>query len=195
MPRQENQMNAEVLLSIAVGIGLASACGFRVFVPLLVVSIASLSGHLILSPGFEWLGSFASLFAFGAATIFEIAGYYIPWFDHLLDIIATPAAVVAGTIVMASAVFGMSPLLHWSLAIIAGGGLAGLIQVFTGLTRLTSSATTGGLGNPLVSTVEAGGSITLSILAIVLPFVAAAIVLFVVTFAVRFLYKKIIQPT
>ncbi len=188
-------MNAEVGLSIAVGIALASACGFRVFVPLLVMSIASLSGHLTLSPGFEWIGSLPSLLAFGAATIFEIAGYYIPWFDHLLDIIATPAAIIAGTIVMASAVLRMDPLLHWSLAIIAGGGLAGLIQTFTGVTRLASTATTGGIGNPVVSSAEAGSSIVLSVLAIVLPFVAAAIVLVVLIFVVRFLYKKSIQPT
>ncbi|MEK7250734.1 MAG: DUF4126 domain-containing protein [Bacteroidota bacterium] len=133
----------------------------------------------MLSSGFEWIGSLPALIAFGVATALEIAGYYVPWVDHSLDVITAPAAVVAGIIAMASSVVGMSPFLQWTLAIIAGGGVAGLIQTFTGVTRLTSTATTGGIGNPVVSTAEAGGSVTLSILASVLPLVAAAIVLVV----------------
>jgi hypothetical protein len=187
-------MNTETVLSVLVGVALAAACGFRVFVPMLVMSIASYTGHLSLSSGFEWIGSLPALIAFGVATAFEIAGYYVPWVDHILDVITAPAAAVASIIAMASSVVGMSPFLQWTLAIIAGGGVAGLIQTFTGVTRLTSTATTGGIGNPVVSTAEAGGSVTLSILAIVLPLVAAAIVLVVLLFAVRILYKKFFQP-
>src|SRR5947209_5055832 len=96
------------LLSICLGIGLSAACGFRVFVPLLVMSIASLSGHLSLAPGFAWIGTYPALLTFAVATILEIAGYYIPWLDHALDILASPAAIVAGTVATASVVTGMS---------------------------------------------------------------------------------------
>ena len=185
----------QAILSIFVGVALAAACGFRVFVPMLVMSVASHSGHFTLSSGFEWIGSLPALLAFGAATIVEIAGYYIPLIDHLLDVIAAPAAVVAGAVVMASSMVGLSPFLHWTLAIIAGGGVAGLMHAFTGVTRLASTTTTGGIGNPVVSTAEAGTSVTLSVLAIVLPLVAAAIVFLVVLFAARLLYKKFFQPT
>src|ERR1043165_470437 len=99
----------DTALSICVGVGLSAACGFRVFVPLLIMSIASISGHLHLAQGFAWIGSYPALIAFGVATVLEIAGYYIPWLDHLLDTMATPAAIVAGTIVTASFVTGMSP--------------------------------------------------------------------------------------
>lgn len=166
-------MNTETLLSVLVGVGLSAACGFRVFVPMLVISIASLSGHLSLSSGFEWMRTYPALLAFAVATVVEIAGYYIPWVDHLLDIVASPAAVVAGMLAMASTVTGMSPFLRWSLAIIAGGGLAATVQTLTGLARVTSTATTGGLGNPIVSTAEAGGSLALSVLAIAIPVAAA----------------------
>jgi len=144
----------ETLLSICVGIGLSAACGFRVFVPLLVMSIAALSGHLTLAHGFEWIGSYPALVAFAVATCLEIAGYYIPWVDHLLDTVATPAAIIAGTLVSASLVADVSPLLRWALAIIAGGGAAGMVQATTVLTRGASSAGTAGLGNPLVATAE-----------------------------------------
>jgi hypothetical protein len=185
----------ETFLSILVGIALAAACGFRVFVPLLAMSIASQTGHLALSPGFEWIGTMPALIGFGAATVLEIAGYYIPWVDHMLDVIATPAAVVAGAVAMASSMVGLSPFLHWTLALIAGGGVAGLIQTFTGVTRLASTATTGGLGNPVVSSAEVGGSITLSVLAILVPVLAAILVLVVLVFASRKLYRKLVHTT
>jgi hypothetical protein len=167
----------ETLLSVLVGVGLSAACGFRVFVPLLAISIASLSGHLTLSSGFEWMGTYPALVSFAIATVLEIAGYYIPWIDHCLDIVASPAAVIAGMIAMASSVAGLSPFLRWSLAIIAGGGIAATIQVITGLTRLTSSSATAGLMNPLVSTAEAAGATAFSAMALIIPVICMAILL------------------
>ncbi|HSC34694.1 MAG TPA: DUF4126 domain-containing protein [Thermodesulfobacteriota bacterium] len=163
----------DTLLSVFVGVGLSAACGFRVFVPLLVMSVASLTGQMSLSSEFEWIATYPALAAFAIATIFEIAAYYIPWVDNLLDTVAIPAATVAGTIVMASAVSEMSPFLKWGLAVIVGGGVAGTVQGLTTITRITSTATTGGLGNPVVSTFEAGGSLLMSILAIAVPVLAA----------------------
>jgi hypothetical protein len=168
----------ETMLSICMGIGLSAACGFRVFVPLLVMSIASLSGHLTLGHGFEWVGTYPALVAFSVATGLEIAGYYIPWVDHLLDTMATPAAVVAGTVITASMVSDMSPFLKWGLAIIAGGGAAGLVQGATVLARGASTATTGGLGNPLFATIELGGAVGTSLLTLIAP--VAIVALFVV---------------
>jgi hypothetical protein len=182
-------MNTEILLSVLVGVGLSAACGFRIFVPPLVMSLAALSGHLTLVPGFEWIGTYPALLAFAMATVLEIAGFYIPWVDHLLDLIASPAAVVAGIMVMASTVTGMSPFFRWTLAIIAGGGIAGTVQAVTGLARMASTATTAGIGNPVVATVEAGSSIALSVMAIVIPLVgivALALILVIVCWHGRF---------
>jgi uncharacterized protein DUF4126 len=178
----------ETMLSIFLGVGLSAACGFRIFIPLLIMSIASLSGSLTLSPEFEWIATYPALAVFAIATISEIAAYYIPWLDNLLDTIAVPAATVAGTIVMASAVTEMAPLLKWALAVIVGGGIAGTIQGFTSITRIASTVTTGGLGNPLVSTAEAGSSVVMSILAIAMPVVAAVAVIVLIFFSVRKIY-------
>ena len=181
----------ETMLSIFLGVGLAAACGFRIFIPLLVMSIASLSGSLTLSPEFGWIGTYPALAAFSIATIFEIAAYYIPWLDNLLDAIAIPAATVAGTIVMASAVTEMSPLLKWALAVIVGGGVAGTVQGFTSITRIASTVSTGGLGNPVVSTAEAGSSILMSILAIALPIVSVIAVVVLLIFSFWKIYSWI----
>src|SRR6266567_1902562 len=159
----------ETLLSICVGIGLSAACGFRVFVPLLVMSIAALSGHLTLAHGFEWIGSYPALVAFAVATCLEIAGYYIPWVDHLLDTVATPAAIIAGTLMTASLVTDLSPFLKWTLAVIAGGGVAGMVQGTTVATRGVSSIGTGGLGNPLIATMDLAASTITAIVAVLAP--------------------------
>jgi hypothetical protein len=185
----------ETLLGIAVGIGLSAACGFRVFIPLLVMNLASLSGLLHLSPGFAWIGSYYATVAFSTATIAEVLGYYIPWLDHVLDLVATPAAVTAGTIATAaSMVTDVSPFLKWTRALIAGGGIAGIVQGTTVALRATSSASTAGIGNPLFSTLELGGSIITALLAILVPILCLALIaifcIFVIRKAGRFILKR-----
>jgi len=180
----------EQVLSICVGIGLSAACGFRVFLPLLVMSIASLSGHLSLAHGFEWIGTYPALVSFSVATCVEIAGYYVPWLDHLLDTLASPAAIVAGTIITASAVTDMSPFLKWTLAVIAGGGAAGIVQSATVLTRGASTVATAGLANPVVATVELAGATITSIMALVAPILVVLLLLVVVFFVGRKVLRK-----
>lgn len=166
----------DTLLGLMAGIGLSAASGFRVFVPLLVMGIAANNGQLTLAPGFEWIGNPMAIFIFGAATVFEVLGYFIPWFDNLLDTVATPAAVVAGTIITGSFLTGLDPSLQWTLALIAGGGSAGVVQGLTTMTRATSTATTGGLGNPAVSTAEVIGASVLAGIAVFWPYIAVALV-------------------
>lgn len=172
----------DTLLSICIGIGLSAACGFRVFVPPLVMSIASIYGHLNLSPNFEWMGTYPALVVFAIATCIEIAAYYIPFVDHLLDMVAAPLAIAAGTVVTASLIPDADPMLQWTVALIAGGGSAGTIQAFSGIARLASTVMTGGLGNSLIATIESGGSIILSGLAIAVPVAAVLLVAVLLVF-------------
>src|SRR5437870_2635192 len=184
----------DTILSICLGIGLSAACGFRVFVPLLCLSVAALSGHVQLANGFAWIGSYPALIAFAVATGLEIAAYYIPYVDNLMDALAIPAATVAGILLTASTVTGMDPMLKWTLAIIAGGGVAATTQVATTKLRALSTATTGGLANPVVSTAEAGSSTGLSIIALVWPilgFILVVLVLIASTFLIAYVGKKV----
>jgi hypothetical protein len=170
----------EVLLSVCLGIGLSAACGFRIFVPFLIMSVASRADHLSLNGSFEWISSDAALITFGVASALEIGAYFVPWLDNLLDSMATPTAVVAGVLASAATIEGTSPLVGWTLAVVGGGSAAGLIQGGTTLLRGASSLMTGGFGNPIVSSAEAGGAVTLASLAILLPIIAALIALTVV---------------
>ena len=159
----------ELILSVIVGVGLSAACGFRVFIPPLVMCIAAKAGHVSFGADFVWMETNVALVAFSIAAILEIGAYYIPWLDNALDTIAAPAAVVAGTMTTAAMLGDISPWMKWSLAAIAGGGTAGVVQVTTTVARGASSVLTGGLGNWVVSTGEGIGAVITAILAIVVP--------------------------
>lgn len=187
-------MNLETLLSICVGIGLSAAVGLRVFIPFLIVSIFAYAGDLQLSTNFTWIGTLPALIAFSVATVVEILAYYIPWLDNFLDTIEHPLSIFAGIILAGAVVTDFSPLIKWALALIAGGGVAGVINAATGLIRLKSSAVTGGVGNPIVSTSEAAGSTALSFIAILIPVVAVFIVGLSVVYFTYMIKKKFFSP-
>jgi Domain of unknown function (DUF4126) len=181
-------MSAELpgmLFSIALGIGLAAATGFRVFLPLLIAAIAARSGLLPLSDGFAWLASTPALVTLGSAAVLETLAYYVPGVDHALDLLASPVTVAAGVVASASVMADVPPGVMWPVAIIAGGGIAGLTKGSAALVRAKTGLATGGLSNPVVSTVETVGATGLSILAIALPLVCLAAVIALAVWAAR----------
>lgn len=164
----------ENILAICLGIGLSACCGFRVFVPLLAANLASMTGLYHFGSGFEWMGTWTAFAVFATATVGEIAAYYIPVIDNVLDTIATPMAVAAGTLLTTSYLGGdMSPVLKWGTGLMVGGGAAGIVQAGTSLLRLGSTTTTGGLANPVVSTAENTASVVFSALTLWIPVVIA----------------------
>ena len=162
----------DLALSVALGVGLAAATGFRVFLPLLIVSGAAYTGHLSLGDSFAWLATPAALTMLSAAAVVEILAYCIPGVDNLLDALATPAALVAGTVVSAAVMTDLPPLVKWTAAVIAGGGAAGLTQAVTAILRAKSTAVTGGLGNPVIATAELAGALLVPLLALAAPLAA-----------------------
>lgn len=185
-----DQAILEPFLSVCLGLGLAAAAGFRVFVPPLVASLAARADWVELGGGFDWMASDAALAAFAVATGLEVLAYYVPWVDNLLDTVATPTAVVAGILVSGALFTDMHPLLRWSLAIFAGGTVATSVQALTVAARAASSLGTGGLGNPVVSTLETVGSAALSALAVLVPVLAALIATTLLAFAVRKVFLR-----
>lgn len=163
-------------LSIALGVGLAAATGLRLFLPMLVVSVAAYSGHLPLSDNFAWLATPAALVLLSVAALAEILAYYIPGLDNLLDTLATPAAFVAGTVIAAAVITDLPPMVKWAAAVIAGGGIAGLTQTTSAVLRAKSTVLTGTLGNPVIATAEFGGSLLISLMALVAPLLTLVVI-------------------
>ncbi|GGG48234.1 DUF4126 domain-containing protein [Hymenobacter glacieicola] len=165
----------DYLLAGALGLALAACSGFRVFVPLLAASLAYRTGYLTPSAGFAWLGTWPAVAVLGTATVAEILGYYLPVVDNVLDTITGPAAFLAGTILMTSALPDMPPVLRWGLGVLVGGGTAGIIQTGTSLLRAGSTVTTAGLGNPVLATVENLLALVGTALGLLLPLLVAAL--------------------
>lgn len=175
----------ETFVSVGIGLCLAAACGLRVFLPLAGLSIASATGQIHLAPSFAVLATPAASIALVTATLAEIAAYYVPWLDHALDTLATPAAVVAGILATGAVTGDLPPLIRWAIALIGGGGAAGLLQGATVLLRLKSTTLTGGIGNSVVATGEAIGSATLVLLALLIPIAGLIFVLFLLVASFR----------
>lgn len=180
----------ELILALCMGIGLSSACGYRIFMPPLIINIACHAGYMNLNPDFNWLTSEVAFFVLLIASGLEIGAYYVPWLDNLLDTISVPTSVIAGTILTASFITNTHPLLAWTLSAIVGGGASGLTSASTGLLRLGSTGMTGGLANPIISTVENFLSLILSILSIVLPIIMIVLIVLMPFFAIK-VFKKI----
>jgi hypothetical protein len=167
----------EIVLSVCLGIGLAAACGFRVFLPPLALGIAVRLGLPVTEVAPEWMGSWVAIAAFGGASLIEIVAYYVPWLDNALDTVASPLAVIAGILLTAGVTGELHPAAQWTLAIVAGGGAAAVTQTATVMTRALSSATTGGLANSLVSTLEVVAAVVFAFLALVIAPLAVALFL------------------
>ncbi|MGD9689655.1 MAG: DUF4126 domain-containing protein [Phycisphaerales bacterium] len=201
----------DALFSIVVGLGLAAACGMRVFLPLLAMSIATHTG--VLTPGgpMEWLGTWPALLTLSTATVVEVIAYYIPWVDNALDSIATPLAAVAGALA-ASAVM-LPPEAHlaltggaaealgpsgatgisgwqWAGSLLSGAAAAGSTQVLTVGTRALSTSTTGGLANPVVATAETAGAASLSIMFLITPLIGLVLLLTAGILGYRWFFRR-----
>ena len=180
-------------ISAFIGIGLAAATGFSVFLPMFAVSLASYMGWIPMNESFQWLSGLPTLITTGIATIVEILAYYIPFVDHLLDTMSIPLATVAGSVMFASQFAEIGTFPQWALALIAGGGTAAAISSGFAGTRAASTATTGGLGNSVVATTETAGAGLMSFLALAAPviaFVVAVLLLIAVFVFGRKLLRK-----
>ncbi|MDK7675325.1 DUF4126 domain-containing protein [Weeksella virosa] len=185
-------MMISTLLSLFLGVGLAAASGFRVFLPLFVLSVAAYLGadYLPLSEQWKWVGSIPAMITLGIAMIVEILAYYIPVVDNFLDTISVPLATLAGILVVAVNLGEMNELATWSLAIIAGGGTAAAISSSTATVRAISTTATAGAGNFLVNSGETASSAVLSLLAIFwAPFAFILTILVLIFFLV--VWRKI----
>ncbi len=186
-------MDNEILTAIALGVGLAASCGFRVFVPMLVASIAAHFGIFPVQEGFQWLASWPAMLCFGTATIFEILAYYIPFVDNVLDSITTPLAVGAGTLLLTSVLPIDNDMLKWLTGFIVGGGIAATVQGGSVLTRLASTNLTAGIGNSIVTTGEHAAAFGTSLLSLVAPFIVVTILILFIIFMLFIFRRKIFR--
>ena len=171
----------QILLSLSLGLGLAAACGFRVFIPPLMMGVGSRLDLYKLEGSFVWVDDTWAIAIFAVATLLEIGGYFIPWIDNLLDTVATPAAIIGGIFVTSASLEGeLDPSAQWTLSVIAGGSVSGVIQLGTVATRAISTGTTGGLANPIISLLEAVASVLCILISLFLVAIIPIVIIFLI---------------
>ena len=171
----------QIFLSLSLGLGLAAACGFRVFIPPLMMGVGSRLDLYDLEGSFVWVDDTWAIAIFAVATLLEIGGYFIPWIDNLLDTVATPAAIIGGIFVTSASLEGeLDPSAQWTLSVIAGGSVSGVIQLGTVATRAISTGTTGGLANPIISLLEAVASILCILISLFLVATIPIVIIFLI---------------
>ncbi len=175
----------EILISLCLGITLSAASGLRVFIPPLIMSLAALFGDLQLAPNLQWIGTYPTLMVLSTAVVVEVLAYYVPGVNNLLDLIEMPTAIAVGSVLTAATLGDLNPVLQWTLAILAGGSTAGIVEATTSVTRVAATTFTGGVGNPLLSTAEAVLSVLLTLLGLALPLLAAGAVLLMIFALIR----------
>ncbi|MDD2244056.1 MAG: DUF4126 domain-containing protein [Dysgonamonadaceae bacterium] len=184
------ELNVETISAIALGIGLSASTGFRVFIPLLVAGMAAHFGVLTLGDSFEWLGSIPALVCFGVAAIVEVLAYYVPFVDNLLDSIATPLSIVAGTLLMTSVFPSDNEWMKWIMGFVVGGGTAATVQSGTAIARLTSSQFTGGSANNIVSTTEGIASTGVAVMSLIAPVFIGILIIVLLIIILRYIFKS-----
>jgi len=181
------------ILAALMGLSLASASGFRVFLPPFLLSIAVRTDTLVnldlSDTSFAIFDSNAAVLVLGIACLAEFAAYYVPWLDIFL-IHSYTAAVLSGVGMSSMVLVGTDPIMQWSFAIIAGGGSAGIIQLTTVAIRGLSSTLTLGFGNSFVASGENIASVVLTIAALLAPLIAAIFAIIIILLLVRQVTKK-----
>lgn len=185
-------MDYSILTNIAMGIALSACAGFRVFIPMLAGALAGHFNIISLPADMQWLSSWPAIACFGTAAIAEVGAYYIPFVDNLLDTIATPLSVGAGTLLATSIlpIGNQEPLVRWGIGLLAGGSMAGTIQMGTGLLRLFSSKATLGTGNAVVATSENAAAVSLTALSFFIPVIIAVLLIALIVWIIVKLTKR-----
>jgi hypothetical protein len=183
----------QILLELTLGVTLSAAAGFRVFVPPLILSLAAVFGHIQLSPDFQWVASPEAVILLAIATTAEIIAYYIPFIDNILDTVQIPLAIVIGTLLTASNLGDIDPVIQWTLAIIAGGGASGAIAGINSIGRVALTGLSGGLANFLLATIEAVSASVLSLIVVLTPILAPIALLLLISLVVYLVlnYQKL----
>ena len=167
----------DVVLALALGIGLAACAGLRAWLPLLMAGGAARIGWLELGDSFAFLGSNRALILFGVASVIEIVADKVPALDHVLDALSTVVRPAAGALLAASVMWPVSdPLTALALGVAVGAPVALVPHAAKSMFRVASSSVTAGLANPLVSLAEDGLVVFLFVVTVVVPVLMVTLV-------------------
>lgn len=151
-------MDTNLIYAVLLGLSLAASTGLNTFLPLFLLAGAAhfqlFNANHLLNGNFAWIASGGALTALGLATAVEVVGDKIPTVDHALDVFGTLARPLVGTFAAAAVFTQADPAMAALAGLVVGAPIAFGFHTAKAGTRAASSATTLGVGNPVLSTLE-----------------------------------------
>lgn len=176
----------DVITALLSGFGLAASAGLNAYIPLLVVALAArlFPSWIVLAEPFQFLTEAWFIAAVTVLLVIEVFADKVPAVDHVNDLLGTIIRPAAGALLFAS-MTGTVASLDPKVAAIAGLVVAGTAHGAKATARPIVTATTGGLGNPVVSTAEDVAALVTSLVSLIAPLlVGLAALLFGALFAI-----------
>jgi Domain of unknown function (DUF4126) len=175
------------VLEVLTGSGLAASAGVNAYIPLLVMGLLDrYTGLIELPSGWQWLGDGWVLAILAVLLAVEVVADKVPVLDSVNDAVQTFVRPTAGglafgagstsdTITVSDPDSFLSN--HQWVPILVGMALAFGVHAIKAAARPVINAMTAGIGAPVVSTVEDAGSVTVSVVAIIVPFLIIFVLL------------------
>ncbi len=171
------------MTSVFTAFGLSASAGLNAYIPLLMVAIFAKLDLIQLGDAFEPLTSWWAIGVIVVLGLVEFFADKIPAVDSANDIINTIVRPAAGALLFAASANVVTDI-HPILSVVAGLLISGTVHAGKTMARPVVTATTAGIGNPVVSTIEDIISALTALIAIVLPWL---VLLIAVTGIVMFL--------
>ena len=179
-------------LCILIGVGLSCAIGFKIILPVFVLSLLSYFGEIELNESYSWLSSKYTLVALGIAFCYETLSTLIPGLAGMQKFMAVfIAPLVAFWVSVAILPSETSEFIKWSSALICGTTSFGVAATTSGI-RASTAFVTGGANAPVSGGVEIGASLLSSILAMICP-ILIPIFIIIVCIILFFVIRKILS--
>lgn len=176
------------MIAALTGMGLSAAAGLNAYIPFLVVALlAKFTDVIVLPASFGWIESWWAIGIGAVLLAAEVVLDKVPAVDTINDSVQTfirPS--MGGLIFAATSSADQIDNSAWMRAhpwvgVVLGIVVSGLVHSGKAAARPMINAGTLGAGAPVVSTIEDGASITLSLIAIFIPLlVIVALVLLAV---------------
>ena len=170
--------------SVFSAFGLSASAGLNAYIPLLVIALSArfFPQYITLSEPFDLIASTPAIVVLVVLLIIEVLADKVPAIDHLNDIIGMFVRPVAGAVLFAASTQTVT-FLNPTVALILGFFVAGATHGVKATTRPMITASTGGVGNPVVSTLEDIAALVTTLVALLAPLlIALAMIVFAVLF-------------
>jgi hypothetical protein len=180
----------DAITGLATGLGLSSSAGLNAYLPLLIVSlVARFTDWIMLNEPWSALTNGWIIALLAVLLAVEVVADKIPAVDHVNDVIQTFVRPLAGAILFAASSNVVADI-HPVLAMACGLVVAGGVHVVKATARPVVTATTAGVGNPIVSTIEDVTSALVALLSILIPTLIALLLLLLLVVVVGWYWRR-----